>query len=104
MVDGKLTVMPTLEEVERGSLDLIVAGSESSIVMVEGNAWEIKEPVIIDAIMLAHQEIKKLVAMQRDMQRQRGVTPAVFTPPAPNPEILAAVRELVKEQTARDQL
>jgi polyribonucleotide nucleotidyltransferase len=98
MVDNNLVVLPTLEEVEQGSLDLIVSGSESSIVMVEGNAWEVKESVIVDAIMLAHQEIKKLVAVQREMMQKCGVTPVTFTPPQPNAEIAAAVRELLKDK------
>jgi polyribonucleotide nucleotidyltransferase len=97
MVDGTLKVFPTLAEIETARLDLIVAGSETSIVMVEGNAGEVSEDVIVDAIGLAHEEIKKLVAMQKDLMAKTGVTRPAFTPAVLDEEILAAVKELVKD-------
>ena len=71
--DGVLKVFPTLAETETGKLELVVAGSESSIVMVEGCASEVKEETIIEAIMLAHTEIKKLIAMQKDLLAKTGI-------------------------------
>ncbi|MGB7568125.1 MAG: polyribonucleotide nucleotidyltransferase [Chitinivibrionales bacterium] len=97
MVDGALKVFPTLAEIETARLDLIVAGSETSIVMVEGNAGEISEDVIVDAIGLAHGEIKKLVAMQKDLMAKTNVVRPAFTPSVLDEEILAAVSELVKD-------
>jgi polyribonucleotide nucleotidyltransferase len=97
MVDGALKVFPTLAEIETARLDLIVAGSETSIVMVEGNAGEISEDVIVDAIGLAHEEIKKLVAMQKDLMAKTNVVRPAFTPSVLDEEILAAVSELVKD-------
>ena len=97
MVDGALKVFPTLAEIETARLDLIVAGSETSIVMVEGNAGEVSEDVIVDAISLAHGEIKKLVAMQKDLMVKTGVERPAFTPSVLDEEILAAVSELVKD-------
>ena len=80
MIDGALKVFPTLAEIETAKLDLIVAGSETSIVMVEGNAGEVSEDVIVDAISLAHGEIKKLVAMQKDLMAKTGAVRPAFTP------------------------
>jgi polyribonucleotide nucleotidyltransferase len=97
MVDGALKVFPTLAEIETARLDLIIAGSETSIVMVEGNAGEISEDVIVDAISLAHEEIKKLVAMQKDLMAKTGAVRPAFTPAVLDEEILAAVNELVKD-------
>jgi polyribonucleotide nucleotidyltransferase len=81
MKDGALKVFPTLAETESGKLELVIAGSESSIVMVEGNCSEVKEEVIVDAITLAHVEIKKLIAMQKDLLAKADVS----RPPFPEP-------------------
>ncbi|MCX7725743.1 MAG: polyribonucleotide nucleotidyltransferase, partial [Chitinispirillaceae bacterium] len=56
MVEGKLKVFPSLEETENGQLDLVVAGTEDSIMMVEGGAFEISEETLIEALLLAHKE------------------------------------------------
>jgi polyribonucleotide nucleotidyltransferase len=97
MIDGALKVFPTLAEIETARLDLIIAGSETSIVMVEGNAGEISEDVIVDAISLAHEEIKKLVAMQKDLIAKTNVVRPAFTPVVLDEELLSAVNELVKD-------
>ena len=96
LVDGGLKVFPTLPEVETAQLDLIIAGSESSIVMVEGNAAEVSEDVIVDAISLAHIEIKKLIALQKDLMAKTGVVRPTVTPVTLDESIVAAVAELAK--------
>jgi polyribonucleotide nucleotidyltransferase len=72
MVDNNIKIFPTLSETEEGNLCLVVAGSAESIVMVEGHASEVKEEVIVDAIMLAHEEIKKIVALQNELIEKTG--------------------------------
>src|SRR5271157_3323229 len=98
--DGKLKVFPTLAETEAGTLSLIVAGSEDSIVMVEGNATEVKESVIVDAIMLAHAEIKKLVAMQKELVAKAGVKREPYVAPeqADESALRADVLDIVKDR------
>ncbi|MBD3420299.1 MAG: polyribonucleotide nucleotidyltransferase [Chitinivibrionales bacterium] len=100
MVDGKPKVFPTLEETEAGELDMIVAGSKDSIMMVEGGAFEIKEELLVEAILLAHEEIRKLVELQEELvEAVGGKKPIEFTPPEPlNQEICRAVEELVKDR------
>jgi polyribonucleotide nucleotidyltransferase len=65
MVNGNLKVFPSLAETETGSLDMVVAGTEDSIMMVEGGASELPEEKLIEALALAHQEIKKLWPCRR---------------------------------------
>ena len=62
MVDGKFIVNPTLAEREKSVLELTVAASEKKVVMIEAGAKEVSDDDMFDAIMLAHEEIKKLVA------------------------------------------
>jgi len=61
-VDGKFIVNPTVSELEQSSIDLVVSGTKEAILMVEAGAKEVSEALMLDAIMFAHEEIKKQVA------------------------------------------
>ena len=98
LIDGALKVFPTLAETETGKLELVIAGSESSIVMVEGCGSEVKEEVIVEAITLAHAEIKKLIAMQKELLAQTGVVRPAFNPTVLDPSIVDAVEQVVKDK------
>jgi polyribonucleotide nucleotidyltransferase len=98
LLDGALKVFPTLTETEGGRLDLVVAGTESSIMMVEGGAWEVGEDLIVDAILLAHEEIKKIVAMQKELIGKAGGQPKSFTQPEVNIELRVDVEALVRDR------
>jgi polyribonucleotide nucleotidyltransferase len=72
LVDGRLTVNPTLEDAMASDLDLIVSGTADAIVMVEAGAMEVSEETILEALELAQVEIRKLVEMQLELQRLVG--------------------------------
>ena len=61
MVDGQFVVNPSLAQREESSMHLVVSGTKDAIMMVEAGANEVPEDVILDAIMFAHEEIKKIV-------------------------------------------
>src|SRR5690606_4887552 len=71
-VDGQLVINPTLPVLEKASLEFIVAGSAQDIVMVEGEAKEISEAEMVEAIAFAHEAIKKQVAAQVELARLVG--------------------------------
>lgn len=71
-IDGELVVNPTVSELAKASLEFIVAGSAQDIVMVEGEANEIDESEMIEAIALAHEVIKKQVAAQVELANLVG--------------------------------
>ena len=99
MVNGNLKVFPSLAETETGSLDMVVAGTEDSIMMVEGGASELPEEKLIEALALAHQEIKKIVALQKELIAQARKTAPVEVPEEEiNPELFEAVNNLVKDR------
>lgn len=62
LVDGKFVINPTVEQREKSDLNLIVSGSAKKVVMIEAGANEVPEKQMYDAIMFAHEEIKKLCA------------------------------------------
>ncbi|MBQ8174628.1 MAG: polyribonucleotide nucleotidyltransferase [Clostridia bacterium] len=72
MVDGKFIVNPTLAEREKSVLELTVAASEKKVVMIEAGAKEVSDEDMFDAIMLAHEEIKKLVAFINQIVAEIG--------------------------------
>ena len=98
LIDGALKVFPTLAETETGKLELVIAGSESSIVMVEGCGSEVKEEIVVEAITLAHGEIKKLIAMQKELMTKTGVVRPAFSPAVLDPAIVSAVEQIVKDK------
>ncbi|MCF8240389.1 MAG: polyribonucleotide nucleotidyltransferase [Melioribacteraceae bacterium] len=71
-VDGNLVVNPTHKEIEASDIELIIAGTADSIMMVEGEAKEAGEADLLKAISFAHEEIKKLVQMQNELREQCG--------------------------------
>jgi polyribonucleotide nucleotidyltransferase len=96
-VDGNFVVNPSEEDLlpdaEGGSdLDLIVAGTEEAILMVEAGANEIPEAEILDALDIAHAEIKKLCALQRELAERVGREKKVFETIQVDPAILDSIR------------
>jgi polyribonucleotide nucleotidyltransferase len=72
-IDGRLVVNPTLQQThEEATLDLIVVGTKEALTMVEAGADEVPEDVLLEALELAHGEIKKLCDAQEDLRRQVG--------------------------------
>jgi polyribonucleotide nucleotidyltransferase len=90
-VNNAFVLFPTYSEREQSDLDLVVAGTEDAIAMVECGATELPESTILDALDLAHREIKRIIAVQRDIVRELEVTKAEFVAdPDPWPSSFAS--------------
>ncbi|MBI5191616.1 MAG: polyribonucleotide nucleotidyltransferase [Nitrospirae bacterium] len=72
-INGEFVVNPSLKEMEETTLELTVAGTAEAIMMVESWAKELSEEVMLDALELAHQEIKKGVALQDELRGLAGL-------------------------------
>ncbi len=82
LIEGKLVVNPTVAEQKTSQMNLIVAGSDEAIVMVESGALEVSEDVVADALEFAHGEIRKIVAAIRELQSRVKPQKVAVTPPA----------------------
>jgi polyribonucleotide nucleotidyltransferase len=82
LIDGKLMANPTVAEQKTSLLNLVVAGSEEAIVMVESGALEVSEDTVVDALEFAHAEIRKIVAAIRELHKRVNPEKAKVTPPA----------------------
>ncbi len=93
-VNGEYVVNPTFKQIEQSDLELVVAGTADSIMMVEGEAQEVSEEVLLEALKFAQNEIKKLVQIQNELREAVGVAKWEIPEPVINPELKAAVDEL----------
>ena len=74
MVDGELVLNPDSEDRQKSDLHLVVAGTKDAILMVEGEANEISEEKLLNAILTAHETIKEIVAFQENIVNEIGKT------------------------------
>ena len=79
-IDGQFVFNPSHIDLKKSDLDIFMAGSEDAIVMVEGEAKEVSEKVMIDALMFGHDQIKTMLPMQHELAKLGGKTK--ITPPA----------------------
>ncbi len=92
-IDGNFVVNPPEEELlESSDLDLVVAGSEDAILMVEAGANEISEAEILDALDIAHSEIKKICALQHELAEKVGKEKTPIEAPKVDEGLLAEVK------------
>ena len=73
-IGGALIVNPTHEQIKLSDIELIVAGTADSIMMVEGDSKEVSEQELLDALKFAQQEIKKIVDLQNQLRAEAGKT------------------------------
>ena len=98
LIDGEIVFNPDNSQRDVSDLDLIVAGTDEAIAMVEAGANQLSEDLLLECIFRAHGEIKKIVAMQRQMASAKGVQKPEWEAPASYPaelydEIAAELRE-----------
>jgi polyribonucleotide nucleotidyltransferase len=80
MVDGKFVANPTTAQQATSTLELVVAGTEDAILMVEAGAKEVSEDVILEALAFGHAECKKLARAQKELIQQAAKPKWPFTP------------------------
>ncbi|HEX5909765.1 MAG TPA: polyribonucleotide nucleotidyltransferase [Thermoleophilaceae bacterium] len=90
--EGNFVVNPDEEDNLDASLDLVVSGTEEAILMVEAGAKEISEAAILDALDIAHGEIKKLCAAQRELAEKAGKPKAEVEVPQVDESVFAQVK------------
>ena len=99
--DGKYTIDPTYEEIESADVELIVAGTATSICMVEGSGWEIGEDVMVNAILAGHEAIKTIVKGQQELISRFQVVKDEFTPKAIDQDLFKKVEAIAKPLLAK---
>ena len=93
LIDGKYLINPSYDERRESELNLIVAGTEEAICMVECEASEVAENIMVEALMLAHREIKRLCLWQKELGKALKIEKRVFELPALDKKIVADVEK-----------
>jgi len=97
-VDGVLTLNPTIQQMEESELDLIVAGTKDSVMMVEAGAREVTEDRLVEALALAQQGIAAICQAQEELRAAAGKPKLVWAPPARDAARLDPVRRFLAER------
>jgi polyribonucleotide nucleotidyltransferase len=92
-VDGVLKANPTIAELEKSELSIIVAGSKTGVVMVEGSANFISEKDIVDAIFFAHKEMQPIIEIQEKLKESVGKPKRPHVSPEPDEHLVKLVEE-----------
>jgi len=93
LVDGKYIVNPTYDQRRDSQLNLVVAGTEEAIVMVEAEASEVAEKIMVEALMLAHKEIKRLCLWQKELYKALEITKREFEPATIDEALISEIEE-----------
>jgi polyribonucleotide nucleotidyltransferase len=99
-IDGKFVINPTRQDIDKAELDVIIGGSENSIVMVEGEGKEFSEADMLEAIKIGHEAVKKQIAAQLKLAELFGGKKAArdYPKPASSEEVKKKVYDAFKER------
>lgn len=97
LIDDEFVAMPTVEQMKKSRLDLIVAGSKDSIAMIEGFADQLPEDEMVDALMFGHEFIKELCELQEELATKAGIEKPEYVAPEPSPYIAKILDEVGDE-------
>src|SRR5215218_5549203 len=98
LIDGRYVINPTYDEVRESRLNLVVAGTEEAIVMVEAGAKEVSEEIMVEALMLAHKEINRLCRWQKELYKALDIQKRPVETPTLNEEMLGEVERNYAER------
>jgi polyribonucleotide nucleotidyltransferase len=96
-INGEYIVNPTHTQLKESDMDMVVGGTEDSIVMVEGDSKEASETDILAAIKFAHDNIKLICALQKELAAERNVVKKEFIPAEKNTALIDDVKALASK-------
>ena len=103
-LNGNLIVNPTFQQLTDSTMDIVVAASNESIIMVEGEGREISEQELVEALEFAHEQIKTIIPLIEDLQNEVGKQKRECSVEEVDDELMRKVSEiavpLIKEATA----
>src|SRR3546814_2170435 len=98
--DGEYLLNPSLDQVKEGELDLVVAGTQDAVMMVESEAKELSEDIMLGAVMFAHAESKKVVDAIIKLAEKAAKEPWVLAKGDDHSAVKAKLKDLVGADNA----
>ena len=97
-IEGQWVLNPTFQQLQFSDVDIVVAGTETAITMVEGGAVEVPEEDIVEGLVVAHEGIRELIEIQKEFLKDVSVPKMEWTPVEIPAELRARVEELAEER------
>ena len=97
-IKGSWVLNPTFQQLEYSDLDIVVSGTEDAILMVEGGAVEVQESEILAGLEKAHEGIKELIGIQRELLKGHSVPDMDWSPIEPDRDLAAKVNEMAESR------
>ena len=99
-IDGRYCINPTRSELEGSDLDMVIAGSDAAVIMVESEAKELSEDQMLGGILFAHQEMQGVIEAIKEMAKDVGKPIFEYEPKVLDEDLLASVQESYSEAIA----
>lgn len=93
-IDGQYVMNPTISELEKSAMDIVVACTEKAVVMVEGKADTLPENIVLEAIFHAFDQLQPLIEIQKDLQASSGKEKRVVEPPQIDEELYQQIVDI----------
>jgi polyribonucleotide nucleotidyltransferase len=96
-INGHYVLNPTATELKTSQLDLVVAGTEQAVLMVESEAKELSEDVMLGAVVFGHQQMQQVIQAINEMVDEAGKQAWDWTPPAKDDALIARITQLSEQ-------
>ena len=90
-IDGQYVLNPTVSQLTRSAMDLVVAGTEAAVLMVESEAKQLSEEIMLGAVMFGHEQMKAVIDAIHDLVRDGGKPEVEWSPAPKNEQLIARV-------------
>ncbi|MBP8740522.1 MAG: polyribonucleotide nucleotidyltransferase [Xanthomonadales bacterium] len=97
-INGEYVLNPTVSELKNSKLELVVAGTSNAVLMVESEAAELSEDVMLGAVMFGHREMQKVINIINELVTEAGTKNWDWVAPARNEAMVSALKEAVGNQ------
>ena len=96
--DGNYTINPTYSDLESSELDMVVAGTKDAVLMVESEASELSEDIMLGAVMYAHEQFQVVIDSVAEFAKEVGVSPREWVAPEENESLLGSIKSKFESQ------
>ncbi len=97
-IDGEFVANPTIKQMELSDINLVVAGSKTGVIMVEGGAETVSEDEVIDAIYFGHAAMQPIIEMQEELKKALGKEKRVIAKPEIDQELFKKITKISKDK------
>lgn len=97
-INGEYVLNPTVSQLKDSQLDLVVAGTETAVLMVESEAQQLSEEIMLGAVVFGHEQSKAMIDAIYELVRDGGKPEQQWVPPAKNEALIARVTELAEQK------